>query len=110
MRPMDTRLKTKMAPSLSLLTIANIFHKEHTVIIENENIEDIDFDEVVDIVGITFTERGKGSFITEDEQIVDKLKDSMASELLKNFVDGMKELGYTNENIFDHLSNYMKED
>jgi len=60
--------------------------------------------------GITFTERGKGSFITEDDQIVDKLKDSMASELLKNFVDGMKELGYTNENIFDHLSNYIKED
>ena len=55
MRPMDTRLKTKMAPSLGLLTIANMFHKEHTVIIENENIEDINFDEAVDIVGITVT-------------------------------------------------------
>ena len=55
MRPMDTRLKTRMAPSLALLTIANIFHKKHTVIIENENIEDINFNEVVDIVGITVT-------------------------------------------------------
>lgn len=55
MRPMDTQLKTRMAPSLALLTIANIFNKEHTVIIENENIEDINFDEAVDIVGITVT-------------------------------------------------------
>lgn len=55
MRPMDTQLKTKMAPSLALLTIANIFNKEHTVIIENENIEDINFDEAVDTVGITVT-------------------------------------------------------
>ena len=55
MRPMDTRLKTRMAPSLALLTIANMIHKEHTVIIENENIEDINFDEAVDIVGITVT-------------------------------------------------------
>lgn len=55
MRPMDTKLKTRMAPSLGLLTIANIFDKEHTVIIENENIEDINFNEVVDIVGITVT-------------------------------------------------------
>lgn len=55
MRPMDTRLKTRMAPSLALLTIANIFYGEHMVIIENENIEDINFNEVVDIVGITVT-------------------------------------------------------
>lgn len=55
MRPMDTKLKTRMAPSLGLLTIANIFDNEHTVIIENENIEDIDFNESVDIVGITVT-------------------------------------------------------
>lgn len=55
MRPMDTGLKTRMAPSLALLTIANLFHPEHTVIIENENIETINFDEEVDIVGITVT-------------------------------------------------------
>lgn len=55
MRPMDTKLKTRMSPSLGLLTIANIFDHEHTVIIKNENIEDINFNEVVDIVGITVT-------------------------------------------------------
>lgn len=54
-RPMDTDLKARMAPSLGLLTIASILRKEHTVIIVNENVERIDFDEPADIVGITVT-------------------------------------------------------
>lgn len=54
-RPMDTKLKTRMAPSLALLTIANLTPKEHEVIIENENVERIDFDEPIDLVAITVT-------------------------------------------------------
>ena len=38
-RPMDTKLKTRMAPSLALLTLANLTPKEHEVIIENEQID-----------------------------------------------------------------------
>lgn len=55
MRPMDTNLKNRMAPSLGLLTIANMFEKEHQVIITNENVEPINFEEKADIVGITVT-------------------------------------------------------
>jgi radical SAM superfamily enzyme YgiQ (UPF0313 family) len=54
-RPMDTKLKTRMSPSLALLTIANLTPKEHDVIIENENVEKIDFDKYVDLVAITVT-------------------------------------------------------
>lgn len=54
-RPMDTDLKTRMAPSLALLTIAKMFYQEHKVILENENIEEINYSEQVDIVGITVT-------------------------------------------------------
>lgn len=54
-RPMDTKLKTRMAPSLGLLTIANLTPKDHEVVIENENIEKIDFNSPVDLVGITVT-------------------------------------------------------
>lgn len=54
-RPMDTKLKTRMSPSLGLLTLANLTPKEHDLIIENENVEDIDFDEHVDLVAITVT-------------------------------------------------------
>lgn len=54
-RPMDTKLKTRMSPSLALLTIANLTPKNHKVIIENENIEKINFNEPVDLVAITVT-------------------------------------------------------
>lgn len=54
-RPMDTKLKTRMSPSLALLTLANLTTKEHEVIIENENVEKIDFEELVDLVAITVT-------------------------------------------------------
>jgi radical SAM superfamily enzyme YgiQ (UPF0313 family) len=54
-RPMDTKLKTRMSPSLALLTIANLTPKEHEVIIKNENVEKIDFDEPVDLAAITVT-------------------------------------------------------
>lgn len=54
-RPMDTDLKTRMAPSLGLLTIASILEDEHTIIFENENIREINYEEKVDAVGITVT-------------------------------------------------------
>lgn len=57
-RPMDTKLKTRMSPSLALLTIANLTPKEHEVIILNENVEKIDFNEPVDLVAITVTVDG----------------------------------------------------
>ncbi len=53
-RPMDTDIKTHMAPPLGLLTIANMFRKEHTVVLENENIEKIHYDKP-DLVGISVT-------------------------------------------------------
>lgn len=54
-RPMDTKLKTRMSPSLGLLTLANLTPEKHEVIIENENVEVIDFNEPVDLVAITVT-------------------------------------------------------
>ena len=53
-RPMDTDIKTHMAPPLGLLTIANMVRNEHRVVLENENIEDIHYD-APDIVGISIT-------------------------------------------------------
>ena len=55
LRPMDTKLKTRMAPSLGLLVIAQVLRNEHTVIIEDENISPINYSQKVDVVGITVT-------------------------------------------------------
>ncbi len=54
-RPMDTGLKIHMSPPLGLLTIANMFREEHKVVVANENIKELDFEDHPDIVGITVT-------------------------------------------------------
>ena len=54
-RPMDTDLKLHMSPPLGLLTIAEMLRYEHTVVLENENIEDIDYSGKPDLVGISVT-------------------------------------------------------
>lgn len=53
-RPMDTDIKTHMAPPLGLLTIVNILRDEHKVVLENENVQEINYDEP-DLVGISIT-------------------------------------------------------
>ena len=54
-RPMDTDLKLHMAPPLGLLTVANILRGEHRIVLENENIEPVCYDDHPDIVGISVT-------------------------------------------------------
>ncbi|MDO4343613.1 MAG: GntR family transcriptional regulator [Eubacteriales bacterium] len=43
--------------------------------------------------GICFTRRGLGTFITEDKERVEQMKEEMAKELTDHFLDGMKRLG-----------------
>lgn len=52
---MDTDIKIHMAPPLGLLTIKNLFDKTHLVKLENENIEEINYDDTPDVVGISVT-------------------------------------------------------
>lgn len=54
-RPMDTKLKTRMAPSLALLTLISLTPDGHEVIMFNENVENIDYNCSADMVGITIT-------------------------------------------------------
>jgi len=54
-RPMDTDLKTRMAPSLALLTLMALTPRGHDVRSVNENIEKLEFNHAADLVGITVT-------------------------------------------------------
>ena len=54
-RPMDTDLKTRMSPSLALLTLQNLTPPGHEVIICNENCEKLNENIDPDFVGITVT-------------------------------------------------------
>ena len=54
-RPMDTDLKTRMSPSLALLTLLNLTPEGHDIAIISENVERIDYDCGADLVGVTIT-------------------------------------------------------
>ena len=54
-RPMDSNLKTCMSPSLALLTLLALTPDCHDLILANENMEEINFNQNVDMVGITVT-------------------------------------------------------
>lgn len=54
-RPMDTELKTSMAPPLALLTLMRLTPEEHGVVMVNENVESIDYNCKAGLVGITIT-------------------------------------------------------
>ena len=54
-RPMDSNLKTCMSPSLALLTLLALTSDCHEIILTNENMEEINFNQNVDMVGITVT-------------------------------------------------------
>ncbi len=54
-RPMDTDFKTKMSPSLALLTLLNLTGEQHEVLMINENVEKIDYNLNVDLVALTIT-------------------------------------------------------
>lgn len=53
LRSMDTALKRKMSPPLSLVTLASMTPDKYTVYIEDENIEEINFHDFPYLVGVT---------------------------------------------------------
>lgn len=53
LRPMDSEMKRKMSPPLSLVTLASMTPPEHHVYIEDENIELLNFTDTPDVVGVT---------------------------------------------------------
>lgn len=60
--------------------------------------------------GFTFTERGKGTFVTEDEDIVSDLKKDLANKVLEDFIKGMKNLGFDADDIIDIVSERIKKE
>lgn len=47
--------------------------------------------------GVCFTRRGLGTFVSEDPDLVKRLKEEMAQELLAQFLEGMRKLGISSE-------------
>ncbi len=49
--------------------------------------------------GLVYSQRTSGRFITEDLVMIEDLKQKIAREKIETFLNGMKELGFQNEEI-----------
>lgn len=48
---------------------------------------------------IIFKKRGIGTFVTENDQIINKTKEEMVFKLVNDYINGMRSIGYKDENI-----------
>ena len=55
-------------------------------------------------LGIVYTQRGMGTFVGEDENMVNDLKKEMAKEVIDSFILRMKSLGFTDNEIIKSIS------
>lgn len=49
----------------------------------------------LEMEGVCFTRRGMGTFVTEDPERVQQLKEEMAGALIREFLEGMEQLGFS---------------
>lgn len=52
---------------------------------------------------IVYTQRTSGRYVTEDKELLKKLKKDLAKDKLNEFVSYMNELGFNNNEIIDYL-------
>lgn len=58
---------------------------------------------------LVFTQRGMGTFVAEDKEIIRNLKNNMASNVVKSFIGDMKSLGFTFDEIIELINESARE-
>jgi len=58
--------------------------------------------------GITYSQRGIGTFISEDNGLIEKLKTTQAEKYSKRFTEEMTELGLKKEEIIEYVKSVME--
>lgn len=60
--------------------------------------------------GLVFTQRGMGTFVTEDMDIIKSLKKDMAAGIIQGFLEEMRGLGFSTEEIINILSEWIEKE
>ena len=55
-------------------------------------------------IGLIFTERTNGKFVTNDEKIIEKVKMNSLKEMLNEFFNSMAEMGFDKNEVIDMLN------
>ena len=56
---------------------------------------------------IIYTQRGMGSFITEDVELIKNLKSESVMSLIENFVGEMHNLGYSDREVIEKVKEFI---
>jgi DNA-binding transcriptional regulator YhcF (GntR family) len=59
--------------------------------------------------GLTYTQRGMGTFITDDKDILFNLKKTVAKDIVSKFIYQIKELHFSKDEIIALIGEEMKE-
>ena len=60
--------------------------------------------------GLVFSQRTSGRFVTEDTQVIEAAKKSLAGERAEAFLSSMEKLGYSGEEILSLIGERLKEE
>lgn len=59
-------------------------------------------------LGLVYTERTSGRFVTKDEELIRTLKNEQADIVIKEFIERMNRIGYRDEDLPDILKETLK--
>ena len=54
-------------------------------------------------IGLIYTERTNGKFVTDDKKLIEKYKSSLAKEHIQNYFENMEKLGFNKEQALNYL-------
>lgn len=58
---------------------------------------------------LVFTQRTSGRFITEDINLINKIRNDLAKKEIESFLNNMKNIGYAQNEIINIMDKFMKE-
>ena len=61
-------------------------------------------------MGLCYTKRRIGTFVSEEDDMISGLKKEMAEELVRNFMQEMEDLGFQKGDIIDRIADYKEEE
>lgn len=59
-------------------------------------------------MGIVGTKRGQGTFVREEEEIIEDLKTRLQKEVISDFVKNMQDLGFTREEMEKGVQDFLR--
>lgn len=59
--------------------------------------------------GLVFSQRTSGRYVTEDTQVIEQVRDSLAKEKIEEFLKSMENLRISKQTILSYIDDYKEE-